>query len=134
MLPPFVPCRIQQRNGRKTLTTVQGLSSDYDLKKIVRACKKEFACNGTVVEHPEYGEVCAACPSSLFFFYLFIYLFFFLHQLERLKGITKRGEKKRPASRRSENKRQLESSVKNRKGKSKLAITGRGLEKVFTFV
>lgn len=32
--------RIQQRNGRKTLTTVQGLSSEYDLKKIVRACKK----------------------------------------------------------------------------------------------
>ncbi|XP_069194987.1 eukaryotic translation initiation factor eIF1-like [Procambarus clarkii] len=53
----LVHIRIQQRNGRKTLTTVQGLSSDYDLKKIVRACKKEFACNGTVVEHPEYGEV-----------------------------------------------------------------------------
>jgi translation initiation factor 1 len=49
--------RIQQRNGRKTLTTVQGISADYDLKKIVKACKKEFACNGTVVEHPEYGEV-----------------------------------------------------------------------------
>ena len=32
--------RIQQRNGRKTLTTVQGLRSDYDLKKIVKACKK----------------------------------------------------------------------------------------------
>jgi len=32
--------RIQQRNGRKTLTTVQGLSDDYDKKKIVRACKK----------------------------------------------------------------------------------------------
>ena len=53
----LVHIRIQQRNGRKTLTTVQGLSSEYDLKKIVRACKKEFACNGTVVEHPEYGEV-----------------------------------------------------------------------------
>jgi len=53
----FVHIRIQQRNGRKTLTTVQGLSAEYDLKKIVRACKKEFACNGTVVEHPEYGEV-----------------------------------------------------------------------------
>jgi len=53
----FVHIRIQQRNGRKTLTTVQGLSSEYDLKKIVRVCKKEFACNGTVVEHPEYGEV-----------------------------------------------------------------------------
>ncbi|KAK2588850.1 hypothetical protein KPH14_001719 [Odynerus spinipes] len=53
----LVHIRIQQRNGRKTLTTVQGLSSEYDLRKIVRACKKEFACNGTVIEHPEYGEV-----------------------------------------------------------------------------
>ncbi|KAK3611197.1 hypothetical protein CHS0354_009449 [Potamilus streckersoni] len=53
----LIHIRIQQRNGRKTLTTVQGLSTDYDLKKIVRICKKEFACNGTVVEHPEYGEV-----------------------------------------------------------------------------
>ncbi|KAJ6644531.1 La-related protein Larp4B, partial [Pseudolycoriella hygida] len=53
----LVHIRIQQRNGRKTLTTVQGLSAEYDLKKIVRACKKEFACNGTVIEHPEYGEV-----------------------------------------------------------------------------
>ena len=53
----LVHIRIQQRNGRKTLTTIQGLSAKYDLKKIVRACKKEFACNGTVVEHPEYGEV-----------------------------------------------------------------------------
>ncbi|XP_065575081.1 eukaryotic translation initiation factor eIF1-like [Artemia franciscana] len=53
----LIHIRIQQRNGRKTLTTVQGLSSEYDLKKIVKACKKEFACNGTVVEHPEYGEV-----------------------------------------------------------------------------
>jgi len=53
----FIHIRIQQRNGRKTLTTVQGINPKYDLKKIVRACKKEFACNGTVVEHPEYGEV-----------------------------------------------------------------------------
>jgi translation initiation factor 1 len=36
----LVHIRIQQRNGRKTLTTVQGLSKEYDLKKIVRACKK----------------------------------------------------------------------------------------------
>ena len=53
----IVHIRIQQRNGRKTLTTVQGLSSEYDFKKIVKVAKKEFACNGTVVEHPEYGEV-----------------------------------------------------------------------------
>lgn len=53
----YIHIRIQQRNGRKTLTTVQGINTDYDLRKIVKACKKEFACNGTVVEHPEYGEV-----------------------------------------------------------------------------
>ena len=28
----LVHVRIQQRNGRKTLTTVQGLSKEYDLK------------------------------------------------------------------------------------------------------
>merc|ERR1719402_1454185 len=33
----LVHIRIQQRNGRKTLTTVQGLSDEYDLKKIIRA-------------------------------------------------------------------------------------------------
>ncbi|XP_029637913.1 eukaryotic translation initiation factor 1 isoform X4 [Octopus sinensis] len=53
----IIHIRIQQRNGRKTLTTVQGISTQFDLKKIVKACKKEFACNGTVVDHPEYGEV-----------------------------------------------------------------------------
>ena len=50
--------RIQQRNGRKTLTTtVQGIADDYNKKKLVKVFKKKFACNGTVVEHPEYGEV-----------------------------------------------------------------------------
>lgn len=39
----LVHIRIQQRNGRKTLTTVQGLSAEYDLKKIVRSCKKVCA-------------------------------------------------------------------------------------------
>ena len=52
----LVHVRTQQKNKGKTLTTVQGLSNEYDLKKIVRSCKKEFACNGIVVEHPEYGE------------------------------------------------------------------------------
>lgn len=43
--------------SRKTLTTVQGIADDYDKKKLVKAFKKKFACNGTVIEHPEYGEV-----------------------------------------------------------------------------
>ncbi|KAF5405123.1 Translation initiation factor SU [Paragonimus heterotremus] len=53
----FVHIRIQQRNGRKTITTVQGLHEKFDKKKILKQCKKDFACNGTVVEHDEYGEV-----------------------------------------------------------------------------
>lgn len=36
----YIHIRLQQRNARKTLTTVQGISADYDLKKIVKACKK----------------------------------------------------------------------------------------------
>lgn len=35
-----VHIRIQQRNGRKSLTLVQGLASDLDLKKILKALKK----------------------------------------------------------------------------------------------
>ena len=36
----FVHIRIQQRNGRKTVTTVQGIGDEYDKKKIVKVCKK----------------------------------------------------------------------------------------------
>jgi len=49
--------RIQQRNGRKTLTTIQGLPTEYDPKKVLKAAKKEFACNGSMVEDSEYGSV-----------------------------------------------------------------------------
>lgn len=36
----YIHIRIQQRNGRKTLTTVQGIAADYDKKKLVKAFKK----------------------------------------------------------------------------------------------
>ena len=49
----YIHIRIQQRNSRKTLTTVQGIADNYDKKKLVKAFKKKFACNGTVTEHPE---------------------------------------------------------------------------------
>jgi len=48
--------RIQQRNGRKTITTVQGIDEKYDQKKLAKAMKKEFNCNGTVTTDEEYGE------------------------------------------------------------------------------
>ncbi|KAH8922827.1 translation initiation factor SU [Atractiella rhizophila] len=53
----YVHIRIQQRNGRKTLTTVQGVPSEYDPKKILKYFKKEFACNGTLVEDATLGRV-----------------------------------------------------------------------------
>lgn len=53
----FVHIRIQQRSGRKTLTTVQGLASDLNLKKILKYFKREFCCNGTIVKDPEMGKV-----------------------------------------------------------------------------
>jgi len=49
--------RIQQRNGRKTLTTVQGLPKDYDPKRILKTLKKDFATNGNVVQDELLGEV-----------------------------------------------------------------------------
>ncbi|CDO69535.1 hypothetical protein BN946_scf184785.g40 [Trametes cinnabarina] len=53
----YIHIRIQQRNGRKTLTTLQGLPKEYDLKKLLKAFKKEFACNGTLVDDEEAGQV-----------------------------------------------------------------------------
>jgi translation initiation factor 1 len=82
--------RLQQRNGRKTLTTVQGLNTYLDsgkIEKLIKIFKKargrtpsvcaygaafvltgapgwcgaaysqEFSCNGTIVDHKEWGEV-----------------------------------------------------------------------------
>ncbi|KAM9061315.1 LOW QUALITY PROTEIN: eukaryotic translation initiation factor 1b-like [Sarcophilus harrisii] len=46
----YVHIRIQQRNGKKTLTTVQRVADDYDKMKLVK-----FACNDTAIERPEYG-------------------------------------------------------------------------------
>lgn len=53
----YIHIKIQQKNSRKILTTVQRLADDYNKKKLMRAFKKKFACNGTITKHAEYGEV-----------------------------------------------------------------------------
>lgn len=53
----YVHVRVQQRNGRKSLTTVQGLKKEFSYNKILKDLKKEFCCNGTVVQDPELGQV-----------------------------------------------------------------------------
>nr|GLL45704.1 protein translation factor SUI1 homolog 1 [Ipomoea trifida]GMD91789.1 protein translation factor SUI1 homolog 2-like [Ipomoea batatas] len=58
----YVHIRIQQRNGRKSLTTVQGLKKEFSYTKILKDLKKEFCCNGTVVQDPELGQVIILFP------------------------------------------------------------------------
>jgi translation initiation factor 1 len=49
--------RVQQRNGRKCITTVAGLADDLDAKRICKAFKKNFSCNGAVQKDEEVGDV-----------------------------------------------------------------------------
>ncbi|KAG5221172.1 Eukaryotic translation initiation factor eIF [Salix suchowensis] len=75
----YIHIRIQQRNGRKTLTTLQGLPTGEIIRSLFRAAAltleqnmmrrsysrpsrrymtiAEFACNGTLVEDEEMGQV-----------------------------------------------------------------------------
>ena len=57
IVSPDIHIRIQQRNGRKTLTTVEGIPEKFDLKKILKVIKKQFACNGTIVTDETAGGV-----------------------------------------------------------------------------
>ncbi|KAH3767664.1 translation initiation factor SUI1 [Pelomyxa schiedti] len=49
--------RIQQRNGKKSLTTVTGLPDDLDHARILKAFKKLFSCNGSIVQDEKAGTV-----------------------------------------------------------------------------
>mmetsp|Transcript_61701 Transcript_61701/g.145883 ORF Transcript_61701/g.145883 Transcript_61701/m.145883 type:complete len:111 (+) Transcript_61701:76-408(+) len=53
----YVHIRIQQRTGRKSLTIVEGLSAQLDLKAILKALKKQHCCNGSILESEESGDV-----------------------------------------------------------------------------
>jgi translation initiation factor 1 len=54
----YIHIRIQQRNGRKTLTTVQGIvCEEKELKKMLKQMKTSFACNGTIINDEELGQV-----------------------------------------------------------------------------
>ena len=52
-----VHIHIQQRNGRKCVTTIEGLGKDYNYKKFLKDMKKDFCCNGNLVQDLERGQV-----------------------------------------------------------------------------
>eukprot|EP00941_MAST-03F_sp_MAST-3F-sp1_P006148 g6148.t1 len=52
-----VHIRIQQRNGRKSITTIEGIDSDLDFKKILKYMKRNFKCNGKAINDKRLGEI-----------------------------------------------------------------------------
>lgn len=48
--------RVQQRTGRKSITTVSGLPA-LNFKKLISEIKKRFACNGSIQDDKEHGTV-----------------------------------------------------------------------------
>jgi translation initiation factor 1 len=52
-----VHIRIQQRNGRKCITTIQGIEKELGHNRILKALRKKLAANGTVIHDPDLGDV-----------------------------------------------------------------------------
>lgn len=50
---PKLHIRIQKRNGKKCITTIQGFEEDLDVKRICKAMRKKFSCNGNVTQNEE---------------------------------------------------------------------------------
>lgn len=53
----YIHIRNQQRNGKKSYTTVSGIPSIFNYKKILKYLKTHLNCNGTLVEDENFGTV-----------------------------------------------------------------------------
>ena len=49
--------RIQQRNGRKGITMIEGWEEDLDVKRICKAMRSAFSCNGNILEDKDSGII-----------------------------------------------------------------------------
>lgn len=52
----FVHLRIQKRSGRKSITTVQGLTAEQ-AKDCLKELRKLLCCNGSLINDDEFGLV-----------------------------------------------------------------------------
>jgi translation initiation factor 1 len=52
-----VHIRVQQRNARKRLITIQGLNPKVDTKLLLRTFKKRLCCNGTIIHNEKFGDI-----------------------------------------------------------------------------
>jgi len=53
----YVHVRVQQRTTRKYITICEGLDQKLNFKRIIKALRKAFSCNGSIAKHPELGNV-----------------------------------------------------------------------------
>jgi translation initiation factor 1 len=53
----FLDIRNQQRNNRKTITTVEGIPEKFSTLKLLRHWKQTFNTNGTVIKDKERGKI-----------------------------------------------------------------------------
>ncbi len=53
----IIHVRTQQRSGRKCITIIENIPDEYDMKRIVKALRKVYACNGACNTHKVYGDV-----------------------------------------------------------------------------
>jgi len=61
---------VLQRNGRKRITIVTGLSETLDLKRILKFWKKNFHVNGSIImDDPKFDgpiiKICGDCRQSV---------------------------------------------------------------------
>ncbi len=52
-----VHIRVQQRNGKKCITSIEGLDDDLDQKRICKHMRKLFNCNGNVISDELRGDI-----------------------------------------------------------------------------
>nr|CCC95199.1 unnamed protein product [Trypanosoma congolense IL3000]CCC95201.1 unnamed protein product [Trypanosoma congolense IL3000] len=52
-----VHIRVQQRKGKKFVTSVQGLNQALNFRRINREFQRRWGCNGTVISTPDAGVV-----------------------------------------------------------------------------
>ena len=52
-----VHLRIQKRNGRKSITIIEGLPAEVNVKKILKIIRKEFNCSGSIQKDSEDNHI-----------------------------------------------------------------------------
>ena len=52
-----VVIRIQQRNGRKSITTVQGLFEKLDFDRLAKEFRKRWGCASIVIDSESSGSI-----------------------------------------------------------------------------